>query len=196
MWGVGEAKDSNEEPATLESKEKEELKAPGEKLANKTHNHDYENGLLKNDSHFIKKILDTMVNPVSYKDRNGVYREVNQAYVTRVAGIPREEIIGKTLFEVSKKISNKLSGKVAVEERSLQVSCIGWAQQDTEVMKTGETITDEQELILADGTKRTFIVNKSPLRDDKGEILGIVTLMQDITELSRTEKALKESLES
>ena len=61
-------------------------------------------------------------------------------------------------------------------------------------MKTGETITDEQELILADGTKRTFIVNKSPLRDEKGEIIGIVTLMQDITDLSRTEKALKESL--
>ena len=194
MWGVGEAKDYSKEPATLESKEKEELKAPGEKLLNKTHNHDYENGLLKNDSRFIKKVLDTMVNPVSYKDRNGVYREVNQAYVTRVAGIPREEIIGKTLLEVSKKISDKLSGKIDIHEKSLPVSCIEWAQQDTEVMKTGKTRTDEQEFILADGTKRTFIVNKSPLKDDKGEIIGIVTLMQDITELSRTEKALKESL--
>ncbi|MDQ1254632.1 MAG: hypothetical protein QG646_3902 [Euryarchaeota archaeon] len=181
MWGVGEAKDSNEEPATLESKEKEELKVPGEKLLNKTSAYDDENRLIKDDSNFIKKILDTITNTVSYNDRNGVYREVNQAYVTRVAGIPREEIIGKTLLEVSNKISDKLAGKIAIQERSLQVSCIGWAQQDTEVMKTGETITDEQELILADGTKRTFIVNKSPLRDDKGEIIGIVTLMQDIT---------------
>jgi transcriptional regulator with PAS, ATPase and Fis domain len=153
MWRVGEAKDYNEEPATLESKEKKELKAPDEKLYNKNHAHDYENGLLKDNSHFIKKILDTMVNPVSYKDRNGVYRELNQAYETKVAGIPREEIIGKTLLEVSKKISDKLSGKIAIQERSLQVICIEWAQQDTEVMKTGETITDEQELILADGTK-------------------------------------------
>ncbi len=36
MWGVGEAKDYNEEPATLESKEKKELKAPDEKLCIKT----------------------------------------------------------------------------------------------------------------------------------------------------------------
>jgi PAS domain-containing protein len=188
MWRVGKAKDYNEEPATLESKEKKELKAPDEKLCNKTHAHDYGNGLLKDDSHFIKKILDTMVNPVSYKDRNGVFREVNQAYVTRVAGIPREEIIGKTLIEVSKKIYDKLSGKVAIQEKSLPVSCIEWVQQDTEVMKTGKTRTDEQEFILADGTKTTFIVNKSPLRDEKGEIIGIVTLMQDITELRRKKK--------
>jgi PAS domain S-box-containing protein len=33
------------------------------------------------------------------------------------------------------------------------------------------------------------------LSDENGEIIGIVTLMQDITELRKTEKALKESLD-
>jgi hypothetical protein len=36
MWRVGEAKDNNEEPATLGSKEKKNLEAPDEKLCSKT----------------------------------------------------------------------------------------------------------------------------------------------------------------
>ncbi len=150
---------------------------------------------LKGNFHFIKKILDTMVNPVSYKDRKGIYREVNEAYVRKIAGIPREEIIGDTLFGISKKISNIFPKRIAVEEKSLLESCNEWTQQDMEVMETGRTRTDEQELIVADGTKKTFIVNKSALSDEKGEIIGIVTVMQDVTELRKIEKALKENLD-
>lgn len=192
---MGEARDYHEEQATLEGKGIKELRAPNDELSNRAYAHDYENRLLKDDSHFIKKMLDNIVNPVSYRDRNGVYREVNVAYANKIAGIPRDEIIGKTLLEITRNISDKLVGKVAVEEKGLLLSGNEWAQKDMEVMRTGGARTEELEIIVADGTKRTFIVNKSALSDEKGEVIGIITLMQDITELRRTEQALKESLD-
>jgi hypothetical protein len=44
-------------------------------------------------------MLDTMVNPVCYKDRKGIYLGVNKIFTTQIAGIPEEEIVGYTLPE-------------------------------------------------------------------------------------------------
>jgi signal transduction histidine kinase len=41
----------------------------------------------------------------------------------------------------------------------------------------------EQKVTLADGTKGIFLVNKSTFKGENGEILGLVTVLQDITEL-------------
>ncbi|AKB57548.1 PAS domain-containing sensor histidine kinase [Methanosarcina barkeri] len=143
----------------------------------------------------IKDMLDTMVNPVSYKDKNGVFLLVNEAHARTIIGLPKEEVIGRTLLELARKFSD-IPRKYIVEKRDLLEGCNEWIQIETEILNHGGTRTIEQELIVADGTTKTFILNKSALCDEKGETIGIVTVMQDITELRKTEKILKESLSS
>ncbi len=145
--------------------------------------------------HIIEDMLDTMVNPVSYKDKNGVFLLVNEAHARTMIGFPKEEIIGRTLFELAKKILDS-PGKYIVEKSELLERCNEWTKIENEILNHGGTRTIEQELIVADGTTKIFILNKSALCDEERETLGIITVMQDITELRKTEKILKESLSS
>jgi PAS domain S-box-containing protein len=50
-----------------------------------------------------------------------------------------------------------------------------------------------QEYLHRDGTKRLAEVNESPLKNDRGEVIGIVGALRDITERNRIEAALRES---
>lgn len=156
--------------------------------------------IFRDGSHIIENVLDTMVNPVSYKDKNGVFLLVNEAHARTIIGLPKEEVIGRTLLELARKFSDS-PRKYIVEKNDLlegynEEGCNEWIWIENEILNHGGTRTIEQELIVADGTTKTFILNKSALCDEKGETIGIVTVMQDITELRKTEKILKESLSS
>ncbi|AKB51429.1 sensory transduction histidine kinase [Methanosarcina barkeri str. Wiesmoor] len=156
--------------------------------------------IFRDGSHIIENVLDTMVNPVSYKDKNGVFLLVNEAHARTIIGLPKEEVIGRTLLELARKFSDS-PRKYIVEKNDLlegynEEGCNEWIRIENEILNHGGTRTIEQELIVADGTTKTFILNKSALCDEEGETIGIVTVMQDITELRKTEKILKESLSS
>lgn len=146
------------------------------------------------DPHFIEDILDTMVNPVSYKDKNGVFLLVNEAHARKIIGLPKKEVIGRTVLELARKFSDS-PRKYIVEKRDLLEGCNEWTQIETEILSNGGARTDEEEFIVADGTTKTFILNKSALYNEEGEVVGIVTVMQDITELRQTERSLQESEE-
>lgn len=148
-----------------------------------------------NSPHIIEDMLDTMVNPISYKDKNGVFLLVNEAHSRKMLGLPKEEIIGRTLRELVRKFLES-PRKYIVKKRDLLEKCNEWAQIENEILNHGGTRTLEQELIVADGTTKTFILNKSALCDENGGTIGIITVMQDITELRKTENILKESLSS
>ena len=42
---------------------------------------------------FLKKLFDTIPNPIFYKDINGVYQHCNDAFSKTILGIPKEKII-------------------------------------------------------------------------------------------------------
>ena len=46
-----------------------------------------------------------------------------------------------------------------------------------------------------DGSKAIFLVNRSTFNDKNGDILGLVTVLQDITESNRSQKVLEENEE-
>ena len=49
---------------------------------------------------FLQKLLDTMPNPVFYKDICGIYQNCNDAFSKTILGISKEDIIGKSLFDL------------------------------------------------------------------------------------------------
>lgn len=57
----------------------------------------------KGSSYLLKSMLNIMLNPISYKDRNGRYLGINERFSRQVFGLPEEEIVGYTLLEVCNK---------------------------------------------------------------------------------------------
>lgn len=144
---------------------------------------------------FLKSMINTMLNPISYKDKNGVYIGVNESFARQVMGLPEEEIVGHTLLEICKKFVERFPERSLVSGRCFTDICREWNQEDMDLLKSGESKTHEQEMLLEDGTNGIFVVNRSVFKDEKGEILGLVTVLQDITELRTSEKALEENEE-
>ncbi len=61
----------------------------------------------------------------------------------------------------------------------------GLDDSDRLVLDSGETMTIEE------GTERTYLVTKSPLRDEQGRILGLIGVATDITERKQAQRDLE-----
>ena len=65
-------------------------------------------------------------------------------------------------------------------ERSTQ-----YQAQDARVLSDGSTLRFEERRIGPDGRIKVFHVTKGPLRNDRGEVVGVYGVMRDITERTR-----------
>lgn len=61
-----------------------------------------------------------------------------------------------------------------------------------QVLRSGESMVFEERLPLTQG-ERVLLTTKGPLRDEKGEIIGLFGIARDITERKQVEDALRES---
>jgi PAS domain S-box-containing protein len=144
---------------------------------------------------FVKSMLNTMLNPVCYKDRNRVYLGVNEIYARLIAGLPEKEIVGHTLSETARKVVEMFPERAFVNEKPLLEHVKEWDRDDFELLKHGGKSIYEYEGICADGVKRVFLANKSTFSNEKGEILGLITVLQDITERNEVQRTLQEKEE-
>ena len=96
-----------------------------------------------------------------------------------------QQMLGYTLQEMQNGWQNFLTDNpmnLAGPEKSLMAITTG--------EKQGPYLL---EFIRSDGTKRLAEINESPLKNDKGEVTGIVGAARDITERKQVEDALQES---
>jgi PAS domain S-box-containing protein len=56
---------------------------------------------------FLETLIDTIPNPVFYKDRKGSYLGCNKIFSQKILGVSRHEIIGKTVYDLPEVISFK-----------------------------------------------------------------------------------------
>ena len=130
---------------------------------------------IDNFKNLLNAIIDSIAGIHWWKDINGIYQGCNSAMVEALGLSSRNDIIGKTDYELP------------------------WASQanilikhDKEVMSTGITQKGKEEIIeTKQGDVRTFIVAKAALRDNNNNIIGTVGNSIDVTELKQTQKALK-----
>jgi PAS domain S-box-containing protein len=120
--------------------------------------------------HFLQQLLDAIPIPIFYKDRQGVYRGCNKAYET-FAHKTKEEIIGKTVFEVAPR---------DLADIYHEADELLFTQPGVQVYETS--------FLRSDGNRRNIIFNKATFVDEDGHVIGLVGVITDITERRLSEE--------
>lgn len=116
---------------------------------------------------------------VALFDRELRWTRVNEAFAT-ISGLQVEEMLGHTPSELLGELGRR-------GERALR-----------KVLETGQpeqAVEVSGELPAGSGQRRRLLVNRFPIRAPSGEVLGVGSLVTDVTEQVRTEAQLRESEE-
>ena len=132
---------------------------------------------LRERERLLQDVIDGSPSPIFLKDRDGRFIAVN-ASLERLLGIPREEIKGKTDYDIASK-----------------ETADHWRAHDTKVMAAGKAIQVEEVADLQDG-HHIFLANKFPLVDAAGQVYGVGAISHDITERKKAEEALQQAKEA
>jgi diguanylate cyclase (GGDEF)-like protein/PAS domain S-box-containing protein len=111
----------------------------------------------------LNTILDSIDACIYIKDKRSRYTYVNSR-VAELVGLPVNQIIGsgdETLFGTTRQ---------------------DMLDNEQKVLRDGARIVEEEHLQLGDGSGRTFLSVKLPLRDSKGRIYSLCGISTDITE--------------
>jgi diguanylate cyclase (GGDEF)-like protein/PAS domain S-box-containing protein len=116
---------------------------------------------------FLKKLFNTIPNPMFYKNKDGVYEHCNDAFSKTILGIPKEKIIGKTLYDLPEVIPKEHADIYAVK--------------DEELFLNVKDQFYESKVKCADGLTRDYHFYKSSFVVDN-QILGLVGIMLDVSD--------------
>ena len=126
----------------------------------------------------LQLVMDSIPQRIIWKDRDLKYIGCNRNAAIGVGfGEPRD-LVGKSDVDVVQKDS---------AER--------YQADDRLVMESGTPkINFEERLQLMDGGERWLMTTKVPLRDSRGEVIGVMGSYEDITERKKTTQAMKQAM--
>jgi|GEM_PF-3264159 len=122
---------------------------------------------------FLQRLIDTIPNPIFYKDINGIYQGCNTAF-EKYLGLSKEEIVRKSVYDVSPSdLADKYNemDQALFEEPCVQVY--------------------ESSVVCSDGIKHDVVFNKATYTDMDGKISGLVGVILDITERKKNGKGFE-----
>lgn len=124
----------------------------------------------------IKTLLDTVPDLVWLKDKKGVYLACNAKFA-RMYNVQENEIIGKSDYDfIDKELADYFH------------------KNDQQVLISGKAIANEELLPFADdGHSEIVEAIKTPMLDNKGNLIGILGVARDITKYKESLAQLKES---
>ena len=121
-----------------------------------------------------RTLVENLPQRVFLKDRNSTYVSCNENFA-RDLGISPELLPGKSDYDF---FPREFAEKYRADDKM--------------VMESGE-IRDIEEKALLQGQEMIIHTVKTPVRNEKGNVMGVLGIYWDITEQSRLERALSES---
>ena len=123
----------------------------------------------------LQAFMNHSPSPMFIKDLSGHYQYVNETF-TRAFGLQRHEVIARTDAEI-------FPADVAAQ----------FAANDAKALAARTGIEFEEVAHYRDGRVHTSIVNKFPMFDSNGEVIGLGGVVTDITERKELEEALRQN---
>ncbi|SRR5579883_703652 len=130
---------------------------------------------LNQSAELLQLVLDNIPQAIFWKDRHSVYMGCNKNWALAAGLRHFQDVVGKTDFELF----------WTPEEAAM------YCEQDRQVMETDIPVLHliEQRL-QADGKQAWIDVNKIPIHDGEGSVIGILGTIEDITDRKQAEVAL------
>ncbi len=127
---------------------------------------------LAGERNLLKTVIDNIPDKIYAKDTEGRFIICNKAVAKRMGKSDPEEIIGKTDFDF---VEQELAAKFHADEEA--------------IIKSGEPLINHEEpMDHLEGGQRWNSTTKVPLRDNQGNIIGVVGVGRDITERKLAEQ--------
>jgi PAS domain S-box-containing protein len=128
-----------------------------------------------NESHdLLRAVVEGTPDAIYAKDLQHRYRMINSAGA-RFMGKAIEQVLGKDDSELLPREAAQ-----AVRERDLRILVTGQQENFEEVVSTG-------------GTSRTYLSTKAPYRDRHGNVIGLVGISRDVTDMKRLEDDFRQA---
>lgn len=128
-------------------------------------------------SYFLRLIVDNIPFPLFYKDVKGVYTGCNNSFCEYL-GMPREEIIGKTVYDIFEKSQADV-----------------FHEKDQELYELGSSQSYQTNVRFPDGRLMDAVFHKIVFHDHNGKTLGIIGLYFDITKRVEAEKVIRQQMD-
>ena len=122
--------------------------------------------------HFIAKLIETIPNPVFYKDEDGRYLGCNAAF-ERYIGRNRDSLVGRTVYDISPK----------------DLADIYFAA-DKALFDHPGTQSYETTVSYADGTRHNVVFYKATFDKSDGSLGGLVGVILDISDRKQMEETI------
>ncbi|HKI99726.1 MAG TPA: PAS domain S-box protein [bacterium] len=132
---------------------------------------------LRDSRRLLQTVFDTVPHVLFVKDVHSNYLMANAAWQHHY-GYGPEAVVGRNTMDMDQR-------PLADREHVLA--------RDRAVLEAGHLIVSEFERTVADGTRRMYRNFRAPLRNEAGEVVGIVGIAEDVTERQQAQDALRAS---